>query len=292
MADKRLGKGLEALITSYTTKDGDRYLDGAVPIEQIIANRNQPRQDFNPKEMQELTDSIKANGILQPLTVRDLEDGKFELIAGERRLRSAREAGLETVPVYILSVEADVEMMEYALIENIQRVDLNPIEEAEGYAILCGKYNLAQEEIAKRVGKSRPAIANALRLLKLPPEIKSALKSGDISAGHARAILGLRKSLQMMTLYQKVIRSGLNVRQTEELVKNIAESSKELQKIQKSAPRNSEIVQIENNLISKFGTKVVIQKKRGGKGNIQIEFYSDSDLQRILDILDDINIFH
>ena len=114
MADKRLGKGLEALITSYTTKDGDRYLDGAVPIEQIIANRNQPRQDFNPKEMQELTDSIKANGILQPLTVRDLDDGKFELIAGERRLRSAREAGLETVPVYILSIEADVEMMEYA----------------------------------------------------------------------------------------------------------------------------------------------------------------------------------
>jgi ParB family chromosome partitioning protein len=287
MADKRLGKGLEALITSYTTKDGDRYLDGGVPIEQIIANRNQPRQDFNPKEMQKLTDSIKANGILQPLTVRDLDDGKFELIAGERRLRSAREAGLETVPVYILSVEADVEMMEYALIENIQRVDLNPIEEAEGYAILCGKYNLAQEEIAKRVGKSRPAIANSLRLLKLPPEIKSALKSGDISAGHARAILGVRKSLQMMILYQKVIRSGLNVRQTEELVKNIAESSKELQKIQKSAPRNSEIVQIENNLISKFGTKVVIQKKRGGKGKIQIEFYSENDLQRILDILTD-----
>ena len=288
MADKRLGKGLEALITSYTTKDGDRYLDGAVPIEQIIANRNQPRQDFNPKEMQELTDSIKANGILQPLTVRDLDDGKFELIAGERRLRSAREAGLETVPVYILSIEADVEMMEYALIENIQRVDLNPIEEAEGYAILCGKYNLAQEEIAKRVGKSRPAIANSLRLLKLPPEIKSALKSGDISAGHARAILGVRKSLQMMTLYQKVMRSRLNVRQTEELVKNIAESSKELQKIQKSAPRNSEIIQIENNLISKFGTKVVIQKKRGGKGKIQIEFYSENDLQRILDILTDI----
>ena len=288
MADKRLGKGLEALITSYTTKDSDRYLDCAVPIEQIIANRNQPRQDFNPKEMQELTDSIKANGILQPLTVCDLEDGKFELIAGERRLRSAREAGLETVPVYILSVEADVEMMEYALIENIQRVDLNPIEEAEGFAILCGKYNLAQEEIAKRVGKSRSAIANTLRLLKLPPEIKSALKSGGISAGHARAILGVRKSLQMMTLYQKVIRSGLNVRQTEELVKNIAESSKELQKTQKSAPRNSEIVQIENNLISKFGTKVVIQKKRGGKGKIQIEFYSDSDLQRILDILTDI----
>ena len=288
MADKRLGKGLEALITSYSTDSGGRYVDGAVPINQISSNRNQPRQEFDAEQMKELIASIKSAGILQPLTVREIDDDKFELISGERRLRAAKQIGLKTVPVYVLSVDVDVEMMEYSLVENVQRVDLNPLEEAEGYAILSGKYDLSQEEIANRVGKSRPSISNSLRLLKLPPEIKSALKSGDISAGHARAILGVRKSLQMMTLYQKVIRSGLNVRQTEELVKNIAESSKELQKIQKSAPRNSEIVQIENNLISKFGTKVVIQKKRGGKGKIQIEFYSDSDLQRILDILTDI----
>lgn len=288
MADKRLGKGLEALITSYSTQDGDRYIDGAVPIDHIIANRSQPRQDFNPKDMQELTDSIKENGILQPLTVREISDGQFELIAGERRLRSAREAELETVPVYILSVDADVEMMEFALIENIQRVDLNPIEEAEGYAILCGKYRLDHEEIAKKVGKSRPAIANSLRLLKLPPEIKTALKSGDISAGHARAILGLRKSLQMITLYHKVIRDGLNVRQTEELVKNLTETSKVLKKIKKSVVRDSEIVRLENKLISHFGTKVIIQKKRGGRGKIQIEFYSDNDLQRILDIFSEL----
>ena len=162
MADKRLGKGLDALIPSYATDD--RHIDGAVPLTQIIPNRNQPRQEFNPEQMEELTASIKENGILQPLTVRELEGGNFELIAGERRLRAAKDAGLETVPVYILSVDADVEMMEYALVENIQRVDLKPLEKAEGYAILSGKYDLSQDEIAKRVGKSRPAIANALRL--------------------------------------------------------------------------------------------------------------------------------
>ncbi|SVC39547.1 uncharacterized protein METZ01_LOCUS292401, partial [marine metagenome] len=154
-------------------------MDGAVPIEQIIPNRNQPRQNFNAKQLTELAASIRTSGILQPLTVRETDDGQFELIAGERRLRAAKEADLETVPVYILSVDADVEMMEYALIENVQRVDLNPLEEAEGYAILSGKYDLSQDEIAKRVGKSRPSITNSLRLLKLPPEIKSNVKSGD-----------------------------------------------------------------------------------------------------------------
>ena len=136
MADKRLGKGLEALITSYSTDDGERYMDGAVPVEQIVSNRNQPRQEFNADQMEELTASIKSAGILQPLTVREMGDDEFELIAGERRLRAAKQAGLRTVPVYILSVDADVEMMEYALVENVQRVDLNPLEEAEGYAIL------------------------------------------------------------------------------------------------------------------------------------------------------------
>ena len=222
MADKRLGKGLDALIPSYVTESNQ--IDGAVPINQIAPNRNQPRQEFDPKKLEELTASIKENGIIQPLTVRELEEGDFELIAGERRLRAAKDAGLETVPVYILSVNADVEMMEYALVENIQRVDLKPIEKAEVYAILSGKYDLSQDEIAKRVGKSRPAIANALRLLKLPPEIKSSLNSGEISTGHALAILALRKSLQMMTLYQKVIREELSVRQTEALVKKYSES--------------------------------------------------------------------
>ncbi len=286
MADKRLGKGLDALIPSYATDD--RHIDGAVPLTQIIPNRNQPRQEFNPEQMEELTASIKENGILQPLTVRELEGGDFELIAGERRLRAAKDAGLETVPVYILSVDADVEMMEYALVENIQRVDLKPLEKAEGYAILSGKYDLSQDDIAKRVGKSRPAIANALRLLKLPPEIKSSLNSGKISTGHALAILGLRKSLQMMTLHQKVVREELSVRQTEALVKKYSESFKNNLKVKIVAPKQSDVIHIENELISLLGTKVAIKKNQKGKGKIQIEFYSDSDLQRILDILTDI----
>ena len=283
MAEKRLGKGLNALIPSYATDDS--HIDGAVPITKIIPNRNQPRQEFNPDQMDELTSSIKANGILQPITVRELNNGNFELIAGERRLRAAKDAGLETVPVYILSVDADVEMMEYALVENIQRVDLSPLEEAEGYAILSGKYDLSQDEIAKRVGKSRPTIANALRLLKLPPEIKSSLKSGKITAGHARAILGLRKSLQMMTLHQKVIRENLSVRDTENLVKKYSESFRSKLKVTKANSRASDIVNIENELISQLGTKVFIQKGKQGKGKIQIEFYSENDLQRIIEII-------
>ena len=283
MADKRLGKGLDALIPTYATDD--RHIDGAVPLTQIIPNRNQPRQEFNPEQMEELTASIKENGILQPLTVRELEGGDFELIAGERRLRAAKDAGLETVPVYILSVDADVEMMEFALVENIQRVDLKPLEKAEGYAILSGKYDLSQDDIAKRVGKSRPAIANALRLLKLPPEIKSSLNSGKISTGHALAILGLRKSLQMMTLHQKVVREELSVRQTEALVKKYSESFKNNLKVKIVAPKQSDVIHIENELISLLGTKVVIKKNQKGKGKIQIEFYSENDFQRILEII-------
>ena len=270
MADKRLGKGLDALIPSYATDD--RHIDGAVPLTQIIPNRNQPRQEFNPEQMEELTASIKENGILQPLTVRELEGGDFELIAGERRLRAAKDAGLETVPVYILSVDADVEMMEFALVENIQRVDLKPLEKAEGYAILSGKYDLSQDDIAKRVGKSRPAIANALRLLKLPPEIKSSLNSGKISTGHALAILGLRKSLQMMTLHQKVVREELSVRQTEALVKKYSESFKNNLKVKIVVPKQSDIIHIENELISLLGTKVAIKKNQKGKVKFKLNF--------------------
>ena len=270
MADKRLGKGLDALIPSYATDD--RHIDGAVPLTQIIPNRNQPRQEFNPEQMEELTASIKENGILQPLTVRELEGGNFELIAGERRLRAAKDAGLETVPVYILSVDADVEMMEYALVENIQRVDLKPLEKAEGYAILSGKYDLSQDDIAKRVGKSRPAIANALRLLKLPPEIKSSLNSGKISTGHALAILGLRKSLQMMTLHQKVVREELSVRQTEALVKKYSESFKNNLKGKILVPKQSDVIHIENELISLLGTKVAIKKNQKGKVKFKLNF--------------------
>lgn len=290
MPDKRLGKGLEALITTHSTEGVERILDGNVSIEKIVPNRNQPRQEFNTEEMDNLTKSIERSGILQALTVREIEDGQYELIAGERRFRAAQSIGLDSVPVYILSVEADVEMMEYALVENIQRVDLNPIEEAEAYAMLSGKYDLSHDSIAQRVGKSRSTIANSLRLLKLPPEIKSALKTGKISAGHARAILSVRKSLQMMTLYQKIIRERLNVRQTEILTKKYIDKSPEKSKIKKRSVQNLEIMQLENMLISLLGTKVVIRKNKKGKGKIHIEFYNENDLQRILKILTDIDV--
>ena len=283
MVKKRLGKGLNALIPSYET--GVDKIDGEISISQIIPNRNQPRQEFDEAKMNELINSIKENGILQPLTVRELGNEKFELIAGERRFRAALEIGLETVPVYIVSVEADVAMMEYALIENIQRVDLNPLEEAEGYAILTGKYSLSQDQIAKKVGKSRSVVANALRLLKLPPEIRKSLKSGKISSGHARAILGLKKSLQMMTLHQKVLRDELSVRQTETLVKKYSESLNKKIKTIRNSPKKTDIAHIENELIKCFGTKVSIKKTSKGTGKIKIDFYSDSDLQRIINLI-------
>lgn len=283
MVSKRLGKGLDALISSYTTED--RYIDGAVLISKIIPNRNQPRQDFNLNDMDDLISSIKVNGILQPLTVRELDSGEYELIAGERRLRAAVQAGLETVPVYILSISTDIEMMEYALIENIQRVDLNPIEEAEGYAMLHGKFNLSQENIAKRVGKSRSAITNSLRLLKLPKEIKSSIILGNISAGHARAILSLKNSINMITFYNKIIREGLSVRQTELLVKQFVNKPIEKIKLKKYYPPSSDINNIENILISHLGTKVTIKKNNKDKGKIYIEFYSKEDLTRIVEIL-------
>ena len=218
MADnKRLGKGLEALISSYSTEN-EGSINGAIEVDKIVPNRNQPRQEFNTEKLNDLVKSIKSVGILQPLTVRETKDQYFELVAGERRLRAAKIVGLKTVPAYILSINADVEMMEFALIENVQREDLNPIEEAEGYAILSGKYNLSHDQIAKKIGKNRSTIANSIRLLKLPPEIKKSVKIGKISSSHARTLLGLKKSINMLTLHQKIIREELSVRKTERLV--------------------------------------------------------------------------
>ena len=280
MPDKRLGKGLEALISTHSTNDN--VVDGSIPIKKIIPNKNQPRQYFEDKEMERLSQSIKRSGILQPLTVRELKNGNYELIAGERRFRAAQMIGLEFVPAYILSVETDVEMMEYALVENIQRVDLNPIEEAEAYAMLSGKYDLSHDEIGKRVGKSRSSIANCLRLLKLPPVIKTSLKNGEISSGHARAILSIRKSIQMMTLYQKVINEGLSVRQTESIVKKYSQSPLKQKKKNK---QKSPLLDLENSLISVLGTKVLIKKNSKGKGKIYIDFYDNDDLERLIDII-------
>ncbi len=180
MAKKKLGKGLEALIKSYGKDEKEQYLNNSVPIKKITPNKNQPRQIFNKKEMNELADSIKKIGIIQPITIRPIKNDMFEIIAGERRYRASKIAQLKKIPAYILDIKTDGQMMEYALIENIQRVDLNPIEEAEGYAVLSGKYGLTHIKIAECVSKSRTEISNKLRLLKLPPNVKNSLRDGDI----------------------------------------------------------------------------------------------------------------
>ncbi|MBC8479251.1 MAG: ParB/RepB/Spo0J family partition protein [FCB group bacterium] len=290
MSNKGLGKGIRALIDTYSTEQGDRYVDNAVPTESIVANRSQPRQRFDEEGMRDLIESIRENGILQPLTVHEIGDGTFELIAGERRLRAAQELGIPTVPVYVISVETDVEMLELALVENIQRENLDPMEEAEGYALLSGKYSLTQEAISKRVSKSRAAVANSMRLLKLPPKVKDALRSGKISTGHGRAILGLGHTLQIENAYQRILRDHLSVRQTEQLVNSLLESGPK-SGTKKSAPRQktSEVRQIEEQLRNTLGTKVSIQRSRSGKGNIQLDFYSDEDLTRLMELILSIN---
>ena len=282
---KGLGKGLRALIPAYQ-EETDRYMDGAIPLSQIIPNRNQPRQKFASDAMDELINSIRENGILQPLTVREIGKDQFELIAGERRDRAAVELGLSTVPVYVISVDTDVEMLEYALVENVQREDLDPIEEAEGYALLSSKYNLRQEDIAHKVGKNRTTITNSLRLLKLPVEIKTSLKSGEISQGHARALLALKSATSMINLHQRIITNQLNVRQVEELVKAMSNPAGTVKKKSpKIRKKSTAILGFEKDVRDTLGTKVAINRNKTGRGKIEIEFYSDDDLDRLIEII-------
>ncbi|MCK4903573.1 MAG: ParB/RepB/Spo0J family partition protein, partial [Candidatus Marinimicrobia bacterium] len=216
MSSKRLGKGLEALIIprKETISSGTLKLN----INNISPNPHQPRQQFDEGALQELVASIKEKGILTPITVQD-DTGNYILIAGERRLRAAKLAGLKEIPVYVIEVENDAEMMEMALIENIQRENLNPIEEAEAYAVLNSKYSLSQAAVAKSVGKKRVTVTNSLRLLNLPSEIKESIKIGEISAGHGRAILMMKTTRAMVKLWQQTIRKNLSVRGTETLAK-------------------------------------------------------------------------
>lgn len=292
MPKSRLGKGLDALIPAAQTGvtadvSGQPHLN----VDHIDSNPFQPRKAFGDEEMADLVSSIKAKGVLQPLTVRETNDGHYQLVAGERRLRAARAVGLTEVPVYILSVDSDVEMMEYALIENIQREDLNPIEQAEAFALLHSKYDLKQEEIADRVGKSRPAVANYLRLLRLPQEIKDSLTKDDLSMGHARALLGLSQPALVLNLWKKIIKEGLSVRQTEAAVQDLSARpdkipSKKADKGKKTAqPKPAFINQVEMELLSRLSTKVRVKPKDGDAGSIEVSYYSQDDLERILDII-------
>ena len=283
--NKRLGKGIEALISTYNTQDVDSGVNTTIKLKNIIPNKNQPRKIFNDKAMEDLINSIKEKGIIQPLTVREVNNGEYELIAGERRFRAAKSLKLKSVPAYILSVKSDVDMLELALVENIQRDNLNPLEEAEGFALLSGKYGLTQKEISQRVGKSRPEVANVLRLMKLPPKIREKLainvENGGITKGHARALLALKNSVKIQTLFNNIISKKLSVRQTEDLVKKIiSKGADKIKPIKKS--KSTTLIKMEQKITERLGSKAIIKKNGPNKGSINIEFKSDKDLKRII----------
>lgn len=283
--NKPLGIGLEALIPNYQTEDSDGSYIDHVEINLISPNSNQPRQIFSDKNMQDLVNSIDENGILQPLTVRLSGKNSYELIAGERRLRAAKKLNLKKVPVYIIDVKKDDDMLKLALIENIQRDNLSSIEEAEGYALLRGKYSISETELAKMIGKNRSTIANKLRLNKLPPDIKNVLRSKDpnFREGHARALLSLRESKKIKNIYRRIKRDKLSVRETEKLVKSLS-SSKKVSNIPISKTLNSKISKYENSLVDYLGSKVIINKSKNKKF-INIRFSNNEDLERIIELI-------
>ena len=281
MSNKRLGKGLEALIRPR--EDKAKLGTDKINIDSIAPNPNQPRQQINEIALLELVASIKEKGILTPITVRE-ESGKFILIAGERRLRAAKLAGLNKIPAYVIDVKNDAEMMEMALIENIQRENLNPIEEAEAYAFLTSKYGFAQDAVAKSVGKNRATVTNSLRLLNLPYEVKVSIKNGEISAGHGRAILMMKTTVAQLKLWKQIKQNSLSVRSAEKLAKNY--SSTRFVKSVDQKEINPRIRQFEDELISTLGTKVKLTYKKG-KGKIIINYFSDDDFERIFTLLID-----
>ncbi|MEE8436753.1 MAG: ParB/RepB/Spo0J family partition protein [Candidatus Neomarinimicrobiota bacterium] len=282
---KRLGRGLEALIPPRKTTKTPPAGVTRIPLTKIKTNPQQPRKNFDDQALSELTDSIISKGVITPITVKTDGNG-YIIVAGERRLRAAKKAKLKEIPAYLIEVKGEEEMMEMALIENIQRENLNAIEEAEAYAVLQGQFNLGQNQIAKNVGKSRTAITNSLRLLRLPPQIKKCIREGLISAGHGRALLTLKTTPAMLKLWQRILDQQLSVRQVESLVKEGKEnvSKKRSKKIKPAAVRA-----MENELISILGTRVRLQTRGKKGGRVLIDYYSNEDLERLLDLLRTLN---
>ena len=252
-----------------------------LPLHKVEPNPDQPRRDFDEEELQALADSIATHGVVQPLTVRELPNGYYQIIAGERRWRAARLAGLSEIPAVIMEAD-DKKTMELALIENLQRQDLNPVEEAMGYHSLMSDYGLTQEETAARVGKSRPTVANALRLLSLQPDVLLMVRKGTLSAGHARAVLSLKSEKQQLEAANKIVNLGLSVRQAELLCKNMAKTPVNTQETITLAV--DYVAECEKNLSRQLGRGVkIINGKR--KGRFELEFYGQEDLQVLLDAL-------
>lgn len=278
-----LGRGLNALLgdPEIIAPQGEGSV--SLPISQVEPGLNQPRKRFDPESLADLADSIRIHGIIQPLTVRRLSTGYYQIIAGERRWRAAKAAGLVEVPAVIIEAD-DRKVMELGLIENLQREDLNPAEEARGYQVLMDEYNLTQEQVAQRMGKSRPAIANTLRLLALPEDVMVMVEEGTLSAGHARAILGAPSPALQREAAKRVVEGQLSVRQTEALVKAL-QQEKKAKKAEEGPDLSLYLGELEKNLSSHLGRKVKIAH-HGKKGKIELEYYDAQDLEGLLALLE------
>ena len=279
-SQKGLGKGLGALLGDIDELPQEKGPYQLLPLHRVEPNPRQPRQDFDEIELQALADSIAQHGLIQPLTVRETGNGYYQIIAGERRWRACRIAGLREIPAVVIEAD-EKKTMELALIENLQRQDLNPIEEALGYQSLIQEHGMTQEEAAHRVGKSRPAVANALRLLALPESVLSMIREGKLSAGHARPLLSLPTAKSQLEMAQKVINLGLSVRQTEMLCKNASKPAPPVREVQL---RVNYVAECEKALSKQLGrgVKIVNGKK---KGRFELEFYGQEDLQVLLEAL-------
>ena len=278
--EKGLGKGLGALFETYGEEPVGNSPYQLLPIYKVEPNPGQPRQNFDEVELQALADSITQHGIVQPLTVRELSGGYYQIIAGERRWRAARLAGLSEIPAVIIEAD-DKKVMELALIENLQRQDLNPVEEAMGYRTLMDNYGMTQEDAANRVGKSRPAVANALRLLTLCPQVLEMVRNGSLTAGHARAVLSLKTEKKQQEAAQKISALGLSVRQAELLCKNMAKEPAPEKPVTLAVDY---VAECEKSLSKHLGRGVrIVNGKK--KGRFELEFYGQEDLQVLLDAL-------
>ncbi len=280
---KGLGKGLDALMGDSTTMQSQEAGSVMLPISQVEPGLNQPRKRFDDEALADLAASIEEHGIIQPLTVRRLSTGYYQIVAGERRWRAAKLAGRDKVPVVIIEAD-DRKVMELGLIENLQREDLNPVEEAEGYLALLTDFGLTQEELAKRMGKSRPAIANALRLTALPPSVREMLVEGTITAGHGRAVLMVEGEQAQAAFAQKIVEEGWNVRQAESAAKRFTLEAPEEKKPKPVDENRIYIESAQKDLSLRLGRKVTISNGRK-KGRLELEYYDVDDLNDLLDQL-------
>ena len=286
-----LGRGLDALISTEAVRTSGSSSIGEIEIDKIFANPNQPRRDFNEDALKELADSINELGVIQPITLRNMEDGTYQIIAGERRFRASQLAGKSTIPAYVLKAD-DEETMEMALIENIQREDLNPLEIALAYQQLIEQHNLSQEQLSKRVGKGRATIANFLRILKLPAAIQVALQEKKIDMGHAKALLSLESHADQLNLFQEIEKNSYSVREVEEMARAIKEGNDDNPTTpKKSADKKQDAVyhQLKKHLTQFFQTPVQLTCSAKGSGKISIKFKDEQELERIISIFDKLN---